>query len=113
MHILFSTRPAYGHVYALMPMAQAARDAGHTVSYATTGPFLGTLRALGFPTHDVGWTIEAAIAEIVASTSAAGPSDTVPTDVAGRPDLRFASRLFVDVLARRTAADLAPLLATE
>jgi UDP:flavonoid glycosyltransferase YjiC (YdhE family) len=110
MHILFSTRPAFGHVYALMPMAQAARDAGDAVSFATTGPFLPTLRALGFPTHDVGWTIEAAVAEVSAALSGV-PSDAVPTDVVGRPDLRFANRLFVDVLARRTAADLAPVLA--
>ena len=45
MKILFSTRPAYGHVYPLMPLALAAREAGHDVRFATTGQFLGKLDA--------------------------------------------------------------------
>ena len=47
MKILFSTRPAYGHVYPLMPLALAAREAGHDVRFATTGQFLDKLDALG------------------------------------------------------------------
>ena len=58
MKILFSTRPAYGHVYPLMPLALAAREAGHDVRFATTGEFLEKLDALAFPTYDVGLTIE-------------------------------------------------------
>jgi UDP:flavonoid glycosyltransferase YjiC (YdhE family) len=107
MRILISSRPAYGHVYPLMPLACAARDAGHEVEFATTGPFLAKLRALGFPTHDVGLTIEDARDQLVAAT----PGDGMPKQDDGRPDLEFGGILFFDVLARHTAADLLPVLA--
>ena len=58
MKILFSARPAFGHVYPMMPLALAAREAGHDVQFATTGRFLAVLAGLGFRTHDVGLSIE-------------------------------------------------------
>ena len=60
MRLLFSARPAYGHVYPLMPLAVAARAAGHDVAFATTGAFVPKLEGLGFPTYDVGISIEQA-----------------------------------------------------
>jgi UDP:flavonoid glycosyltransferase YjiC (YdhE family) len=105
MHILFCTRPAYGHVYPLLPLAFTARRAGHDVRFTTTGAFVRTLAALGFPTYDVGLSIDAALAEVV--DSAAGEA---PKDPDGRPDREFGARLFIDVLAAATAADLTPLL---
>jgi UDP:flavonoid glycosyltransferase YjiC (YdhE family) len=106
MRFLFCSRPAYGHVYPLMPLALAARDAGHDVEFATTGPFLAKLRALGFPTHDVGITIEQALEELIAST----PAEAMPRGRDGRPDLDGWGTLFLDLVARRTATDLAALL---
>ena len=106
MKILFSTRPAYGHVYPLLPLALAARSAGHDVRFATTGPFLRSLGALGFAAYDVGLTIEEARDVLVASLD----TDRVPTGPDGRPDLEMGGRLFIDVLGRRTAGDLARLL---
>ena len=106
MRLLFSARPAFGHVYPLMPLALAAREAGFDTHFATTGPFLGKLGALGFPTHDVGISIEQARDELLASL----PGDRMPTGADGRPDLGIGGQLFIDVLARRTAADLVPLL---
>jgi UDP:flavonoid glycosyltransferase YjiC (YdhE family) len=105
--ILFSTRPAYGHVYPLLPLADAARRAGHQVNFATAGCFLTPLDRLGYPTHEVGLTIEAAHAELLASVSA----DVMPRGADGRPDVEMGGRLFLDVIAPRTAADLAPVLA--
>lgn len=107
MKLLFSTRPAYGHVYPLMPLAIAARAAGHDVRFATTGAFLDKLGALGFTTYDVGLTIEEARDALAASLS----RDGMPKGADGRPDLDVGGQLFIDVLGRRTAADLAPLLA--
>jgi UDP:flavonoid glycosyltransferase YjiC (YdhE family) len=107
MRILISSRPAYGHVYPLMPLALAARDAGHDVEFATTGAFLPKLRALGFPTHDVGLSIEQARDQLLVAT----PGDGLPKGEDGRPDLEFGGIVFFDILARRTAADLAPVLA--
>ena len=107
MKILFSARPAYGHVYPLLPLAVAARRAGHQVSFATTGSFLATLDRLGFPTHSVGVTIEDARKELLAALSA----DAMPKGADGRPYVENLGRLFLDVVAPRTAADLSPLLA--
>ncbi len=90
MKILFSTRPAYGHVYPLIPLALTAREAGHEVSFATTGSFLHRLGRLGFPTHDVGLTIDEALESLAASM----PGDGMPKRDDGRPDLDAGSRLF-------------------
>lgn len=46
--VVFTSIPAYGHLYPLMPLAAAAADAGHRVSVATGRPFLD---ALPFPTY--------------------------------------------------------------
>lgn len=43
MRILFSALPAYGHVFPLMPLAIACRDAGHDVAFATGQPFTDRL----------------------------------------------------------------------
>jgi UDP:flavonoid glycosyltransferase YjiC (YdhE family) len=104
--ILFSTRPSFGHVYPLMPLAFAARDAGHDVTFATTGPFVEQLRRLGFVVHEVGVTIESARDELVAALASA----SMPRSEDGRPDLSQGARLFIDGVARPTAADLTSLL---
>jgi UDP:flavonoid glycosyltransferase YjiC (YdhE family) len=106
MRILFSSRPAYGHVYPLMPLAAAMRDAGHEVHVATAGDFVARVRALGFPTHDVGLTIEQGVEQVTRSV----PGSEMPRGHDGRPDLRYGAMLFLDVLARRTAADLVSVL---
>lgn len=48
MDVVFTSIPAYGHLYPLMPLAVAAADAGHRVTVATGRPFLD---ALPFPTY--------------------------------------------------------------
>ncbi len=109
MKILFSTRPAYGHVYPLLPLALAARDAGHDVAFATTGPFLADLAALGFEVHDVGISIEAARDALLRDLADLA-ADGMPTDVDGRPDLDIGGRLFLEIVAPATVAGLTPLL---
>ena len=89
-----------------MPLALAAREAGHDVTFATTGHFLDTLRSIGFPTHNVGLTIDQARDRVVAGL----PGDAMPKCEDGRPDLEFGARMFIDVLARHTAQDLSLLL---
>ena len=66
LKLLFSTHPAYGHVYPMMPLALAARAGGHDVEFATTGAFLSKLGALGFAVHNVGLTIEHAQSMLLA-----------------------------------------------
>jgi UDP:flavonoid glycosyltransferase YjiC (YdhE family) len=107
MKILFSTRPAFGHIYPMMPTALAARAAGHEVHFATAGPFVPRLAALGFPTHHVGLTIDEARAAALASFSSSGGA---PKGADGRPDLEFGARFFLDVIAPSTASDLQPIV---
>ena len=89
-----------------MPLAIAARDAGHEVVFATTGHFVARLDRLGFAVHDVGVTIEAARDALVDSFGATA----MPTDLDGRPDIEVGARLFIDGVARATARDLRQLL---
>ncbi len=39
MRILFTCVPGFGHFYPMVPLAQAMRDAGHEVGFATAGRF--------------------------------------------------------------------------
>ncbi len=50
MDVVFSAIPAYGHLYPLMPLAEATAAAGHSVTVATGSPFCG---ALSLPTTRV------------------------------------------------------------
>ena len=47
MRLLFCALPAYGHVYPLLPLADAVARAGHEVEFATTGPFVAIVAAPG------------------------------------------------------------------
>ncbi|OXM52335.1 glycosyltransferase [Amycolatopsis alba] len=93
MRILFTCRPAYGHLYPLMPLAIAARDAGHEVLFGTGETFLDKVRALGFDAHKVGASIQEAADE-------AGGGDPVQVILT----------TFAEILPRATIADLTPLL---
>ncbi|MGI5499765.1 glycosyltransferase [Lentzea sp. CA-135723] len=97
MRILFSCRPAYGHLYPLVPLARAARDAGHDVVFATGPAFLDEVRALGFEVHPAGMSIGEAEAEAYHRH--------------GRDDVfRVMITMFADLLPRATVADLTRLL---
>ncbi len=106
MRLLFSTLPAYGHVYPLMPLATAARDAGHDVHFATGGRFVPRLEALGFTTYDVGLELTEAVDRIGPLV----PAGTMPKGDDGRPNYEVGGILFIDVLARHNAPRTAALL---
>ncbi|GHH41113.1 glycosyltransferase [Lentzea cavernae] len=99
MRILFSCRPAYGHLFPLVPLARAARQAGHEVVFATGPSFVGTVRELGFEAHASG--ISVAEAEEEARRRHGGAD--VP---------RLLITMFADVLPRATVEDLTALLPT-
>ena len=106
MKLLFSTRPAYGHVYPLMPLAEAARAAGHEVIFATCGEFVPKLERLGYRTETVGISIDQGLEQFLASgRTLAGE--------AGRTDLDAAGEIFVSIVGRHTAAELVPVLERE
>jgi UDP:flavonoid glycosyltransferase YjiC (YdhE family) len=57
LRVVFCSRPAYGHVYPLLPLAMACRDAGHDVTFVTSDEFLLRLLRLGFPVHSAGISV--------------------------------------------------------
>jgi UDP:flavonoid glycosyltransferase YjiC (YdhE family) len=52
--ILFSCRPLSGHFDPLVPLAEAARDAGHAVGFASGTPIAGRAREAGFLAFEAG-----------------------------------------------------------
>ncbi|MEU9252769.1 glycosyltransferase [Streptomyces sp. NPDC048270] len=48
MRVLFTTTPAPGHFHPLVPLAAAARAAGHEVAFATGKSMLPAVEAMGF-----------------------------------------------------------------
>ncbi len=104
VRLLFSTRSAYGHLYPMMPLAAAARAAGHEVVFSIGPEFVPKLEGLGYRAYATGIEIrEAGAAAVAAGTPAMGAD--------GRTNLDFGAHVFVDVLARRVADDLASVLA--
>ncbi|GHG40435.1 MULTISPECIES: glycosyltransferase [Amycolatopsis] len=98
MRILMTCRPAYGHLFPLLPLANAARAAGHEVVFGTGEAFVPQVRALGFEAHRVGVSIADAEAEAKRRHG----------EDAGFLDVGIT--MFAELLPRATMADLRPLL---
>lgn len=96
MRIMFSAVGAYGHLIPLFPLAIAARDAGHEVTLATAGQFAPLLAQAGLGHAEAGGTVREAIDRARAQHPDAGD--------------RVAAVAFGDLLARRAAADLGPVI---
>ncbi|CAN5544891.1 glycosyltransferase [soil metagenome] len=107
MRVLFSCRPAYGHVYPVMPLASALRDKGHEVAFATGEDFQARIERLGFSSHvsgpSIGWAEDEARRALGQHERAARLSD--------EDRLRIGALMFGDLMPRRVLAELTPLLA--
>lgn len=57
MRVLFTSRPAYGHLHPLIPLARAAATAGHDVAFATGEPFREAIERQGFTAFDAGLNV--------------------------------------------------------
>src|SRR5690606_3869375 len=55
--LLFYCLPGYGHVFPMLPLAAAARDAGHEVIFATGADAVPVVAGSGFTAHQVGISI--------------------------------------------------------
>ncbi|WP_433505259.1 glycosyltransferase [Pseudonocardia halophobica] len=108
MRVLISSIAAHGHTYPLLPFAIAAREAGHEVTYAIAPSFHPLVERLGFRPVAAGGEIREAFGQVWAQ-SGKDPRDRFSTP----PDevMAMAGRVFGEVLPRRTAAELAPVLA--
>jgi UDP:flavonoid glycosyltransferase YjiC (YdhE family) len=94
MRVVFSSLPAYGHLYPLIPLATACAEAGHEVTIATGQPFAGRVP---FPT--VLCVSEGTGFEMFEAEAARRNPD--PADPGS-----FPATLFGDVCASHTAANL-------
>ncbi|WP_091455794.1 glycosyltransferase [Actinokineospora iranica] len=109
MELLFSSLPAHGHTYPLLPLAIAARAQGHHVTYAIAESFHPVLTALGFDVVAAGPEMMAAFAEAAGRPLDAGP---IKPHELGEDELhQVASRAFTEIMPRGFARDLKPILA--
>ncbi|MET9958580.1 nucleotide disphospho-sugar-binding domain-containing protein [Streptomyces sp. NPDC006326] len=112
MRILFASVGNFGHIFPLLPLARAARAAGHEVAFATGEQFHQTLREAGFEPVTAGRSVPEAFIEAAGGQAfleqhggEVGAQD-VPAEVLA--DLHI--KVFGSVLPRWVAADLAPAL---
>ncbi|WP_409183317.1 glycosyltransferase [Amycolatopsis sp. VS8301801F10] len=105
MRILFTSLASYGHLYPLLPLAVAARDAGHDVVYATAPDFHPSLEKAGLEPVAAGLTLQEAFGEVFAGDTRSRYE--VPPD-----ELNEAiGKAFGRLLPSRFMTDLAPVLA--
>jgi UDP:flavonoid glycosyltransferase YjiC (YdhE family) len=126
MKVVFAAIGAYGHLYPLLPLALACRDAGHEVVVATAQPFLSRLPVRTVATYDPSITIDWAIGETrrrhpglhdqelsiaLFADVTAGASAPVMIDVltAERPDLVVTEPLHVGAAVAASALQLPTL----
>ncbi|MFD5144221.1 glycosyltransferase [Streptomyces sp. NPDC058401] len=114
MRILFASVGNFGHIFPLLPLARAARAAGHQVAFATGEQFHQTLREAGFEPVTAGRSVPEAFIEAAGGQAfleqhggEVGAQD-VPASVLA--DLHI--KVFGSVLPRWVAADLATAFTT-
>ena len=97
MRILVTTCPFFGHVNTVLPLALAARRAGHEVVVATGADFVAHLARRGLPAWPVGPTAaESGIPLSPADFGVTGAKrvvDLLPRVAAWRPDLVVSEEL--------------------
>lgn len=105
MRVLFSSLAAHGHTYPLIPLAAAARAAGHDVSFATGGVMHPALRVAGFEPIDAGMSILEAAPEAISELFGDAAADLTSEQLRSVGAAAFGS-----VLPRRFLRDLEPVL---
>lgn len=95
MRVLFASVGAYGHLIPLLPLALAAQDAGHCVTFATAKREHAVLLDAALDAVAVGPPVADVLAEVHAS-GVSGPEAAVMT--------------FGSVLPRRIACGLLPVI---
>ena len=102
MRVLFTAGPAYGHLFPMLPLAGAARRAGHEVVIATGAELAPVIEERGFTVWPVGpsWAeAEAMRREVYAE---------LPEQPSPQERLRASAVGLFGAPAARRAADLVP-----
>ncbi|WP_370970600.1 glycosyltransferase [Amycolatopsis sp. cg9] len=108
MRLLFTSLGSFGHTFPLVPLAVAARDAGHDVVFATSEDFLPQLTKAGLETAAAGLAIADAFGQAFAESGPPGPRrppGEIPPEVLGP----IVAKVFGEVMPERFVADLLPL----
>jgi UDP:flavonoid glycosyltransferase YjiC (YdhE family) len=109
VRLLFTSLGSFGHTFPLVPLALAARDAGHDVVFATSEDFLPQLRKAGLETAVAGLAIKDAFGQAFGEAGHAGPRRPpadVPPEVLGP----IVAKTFGELMPKRFVADLLPLI---
>jgi UDP:flavonoid glycosyltransferase YjiC (YdhE family) len=101
VRILFSSLGSHGHTYPLLPLAIAARELGHDVTYVTGEAFANALTPHGIEHVAGGVDMREAFAIAVADLKVMTAQDVQPEHI---------SLIFGSVLPRRFAADVGSAL---
>jgi UDP:flavonoid glycosyltransferase YjiC (YdhE family) len=108
VRLLFTSLGSYGHTFPLVPLAVAARDAGHDVVFATSEDFLPQLTKAGLETAAAGLAIKDAFGQAFAEAGPPGPRrppGEIPPEVLGP----IVAKVFGELMPGRFMADLLPL----
>ncbi|MFC3451929.1 glycosyltransferase [Amycolatopsis speibonae] len=106
MRLIFTSLVSHGHLYPLLPLAVAARDAGHDVLFATGDDMRPVVEKAGLATESAGFGMREAFASFF------GPDAAPPRASNGPPEEFYPviGQVFGNVLPRRFLADLTPLI---
>lgn len=113
MKVLFASLGNYGHIFPLVPLAQAASAAGHEVWFATSEQFHPILEKAELAPLACGLTVPEAFIEAAGGQAflEANGGQVQASDLAPEVLAALAVKAFGSVLPRSVFADLAPLLA--
>ncbi|OXM66814.1 glycosyltransferase [Amycolatopsis vastitatis] len=105
MRLLFTSLGSFGHTFPLVPLAVAARDAGHDVVFATSEDFLPQLTKAGLETAAAGLAIKDAFGQAFGESGPRRPPGEIPPEVL----FPIVGKVFGEVMPKRFVADLLPL----
>ncbi len=103
--MIFTSLVSHGHLYPLLPLAAAARDAGHEVVFATGDDMLTVVEKAGLAVESAGLGMHEAMASVLGPGVRPNASDGPPESF-----YPVIGQVFGNVLPRRFVADLTPLL---
>jgi len=105
MRVLFSTLTAYGHFFQVLPLAIAAREAGHQVTFATGEVRHKLLTELGLEVVTAGGETEELVAEAARTVGVPPPSQQKAPD---RKAMELISKEFCRLAPKSYVDDLLP-----
>jgi len=109
VRLLFTSLGSFGHTFPLVPLAVAARDAGHDVVFATSEDFLPQLTKAGLETAAAGLGLREGFQQAFGAQGDTGPRRP-PGDIPREVLYPIIAKVFGDVMPRRFLADLVPLI---